>query len=80
MTDKPVSELTFEEALAELDDVVGRLERGDVPLARSISLYERGAKLKVRCEEELKKAEERVATIQLGPDGEPTGLQPETDL
>ena len=43
MTDTPVSELSFEAAMAELEQVVGRLETGDVPLEASIKLYERGA-------------------------------------
>ena len=56
MSDKPVSEMSFEEALAELERVVGDLERGDVALEASIKLYERGAELKKRCEEKLKEA------------------------
>ena len=38
---KPVEEMTFEEAMRELEQVVGQLERGDVPLENSIKLYER---------------------------------------
>ena len=45
MTDRPVTEMTFEEAMAELEQVVGQLERGDVALDDSIKLYERGAEL-----------------------------------
>ncbi|MBO6789104.1 MAG: exodeoxyribonuclease VII small subunit [Dinoroseobacter sp.] len=76
MTDTPVSELSFEAAMAELEQVVGRLETGDVPLEDSIKLYERGAALKARCEEKLKEAEEKVSQITLGADGEPTGTKP----
>ena len=46
MTDTPVEEMSFEAAMAELEKVLGQLERGDVALDESISLYERGAKLK----------------------------------
>ncbi|MEM6728223.1 MAG: exodeoxyribonuclease VII small subunit [Pseudomonadota bacterium] len=74
--DKPVGEMTFEEAMAELEGVVGQLERGDVALEQSIALYERGAALKARCEAKLKAAEEKVAAIQLNADGEPSGLKP----
>ena len=76
MTDKPVSELSFEEAMKELEAVVDALEKGDVALDASISLYERGAALKKRCEEELKRAEEKVAAITLDGDGNPTGTTP----
>ncbi|SLN12548.1 Exodeoxyribonuclease 7 small subunit [Roseovarius litorisediminis] len=76
MTDTPVSEMTFEQAMAELEQVVGKLERGDVALDDSIKLYERGAELKKRCETKLKEAEEKVAAITLDGDGQPTGTTP----
>ncbi len=73
MTDTPVEQMTFEQAMKELEAVVGQLERGDVALDQSIALYERGAQLKKRCEDELKRAEEKVAAITLDADGQPTG-------
>ncbi len=76
MSDKPVDKMSFEEAMAALEAVVGQLERGDVPLEESITLYERGAELKKRCEAKLKEAEEKVAAITLGEDGQPTGTKP----
>ena len=76
MSDTPVNEMSFEEAMAALEAVVGQLERGDVPLEQSITLYERGAELKKRCEAKLKEAEEKVAAITLGEGGEPTGTKP----
>ncbi len=76
MADKPVPEMTFEEAMTELEQVVGQLERGDVALDASITLYERGAALKKRCEEKLKEAEEKVAAITLDAGGEPIGTTP----
>ena len=76
MTDKPIPEMTFEEALAELESVVTRLERGDVALDESISLYERGAALRARCQQKLAEAEEKVSRITLGDGGQPTGVQP----
>ena len=65
-----VAELSFEAALQELEQVVGRLESGDVPLEESISLYARGAELRGHCEAKLKAAEARVAEITQGPDGQ----------
>jgi exodeoxyribonuclease VII small subunit len=76
MTDTPVSEMSFEAAMKELEHVVDQLERGDVALDASIALYERGAALKARCEEQLKKAEEKVAAITLNADGQPVGTKP----
>lgn len=76
MTDIPVEDMSFEQAMDELERVVGQLERGDVPLEASIQLYERGAALKKRCETKLKEAEEKVAAITLDGDGQPTGTKP----
>ena len=80
MTETPVTEMSFEQAMAELEQVLGQLERGDVALDQSISLYERGALLKVRCETKLKEAEEKVAAITLDADGNPMGLKPVESL
>jgi exodeoxyribonuclease VII small subunit len=75
MGDKPVTEMNFEEAMAELEAVVSKLESSQVALDDSIKLYERGAELKKHCEEKLKAAEEKVAQITLGPDGKLEGLK-----
>ncbi|AMY71481.1 exodeoxyribonuclease VII small subunit [Frigidibacter mobilis] len=71
-----IAAMSFEDAMKELEAVVGKLERGDVPLEDSIKLYERGAKLKAHCDARLKAAEEKVARITLGADGQPSGLTP----
>ena len=71
-----VDEMSFEDAIKELETVVNQLERGDVALDESIALYERGAALKARCEAKLKEAEEKVAKITLGEGGEPKGTAP----
>ena len=76
MTDKPVETMSFEDALKELETVVGRLERGEVALEESIALYERGAALRARCEKKLAEAEEKVSKITLSAEGQPTGLTP----
>ncbi|MDZ4134647.1 MAG: exodeoxyribonuclease VII small subunit [Paracoccaceae bacterium] len=75
MTEKPVAELTFEEAMNALEQVVSQLERGDVPLEASIALYERGAALKEHCASKLKAAEEKVELIRAS-EGRATGTTP----
>jgi exodeoxyribonuclease VII small subunit len=73
---KEIAEMAFEEALAELESVVSRLERGDVALEESIRLYERGAALRAHCQQKLAEAEEKVSRITLGDGGQPTGTVP----
>lgn len=76
MNDTPISEMSFEDAMAALEDVVAQLESGAVPLEASIALYERGAELRKHCEAKLAAAEEKVAQITQGADGQPTGTKP----
>ena len=76
MSDKPVSDLSFEEAMAELENLVSRLEGSQVALEDSIRLYERGEALKKHCEAKLKAAEEKVEQIMLGENQQPTGSKP----
>jgi exodeoxyribonuclease VII small subunit len=64
-----IANLSFEEALAELQDLVKRLERGDNKLDDAIRSYERGALLKRHCEAKLREAQLKVDKIVLGPDG-----------
>ena len=75
MAENDFTKMSFETALAELEQVVGQLESGSVPLEESIKLYERGAKLKAHCEAKLRSAEEKIAQITLGPDGKPSGAK-----
>ncbi|MFD1913549.1 exodeoxyribonuclease VII small subunit [Halodurantibacterium flavum] len=80
MTDqKPVADMTFEEAMGELERVVAALEQGNVPLEQSIALYERGATLRKHCEDRLRAAEEKVEAIRLA-EGKPAGLAPADGL
>jgi exodeoxyribonuclease VII small subunit len=62
-THADVAALPFEKALAELEAIVQRLERGDVALEESIKIYERGEALKKRCDALLADAEMRVEKI-----------------
>ena len=74
--DKPVAEMSFEEAMKALEEVVSQLESGDVALKASIQLYERGAELKAHCQKKLAEAEEKVAQITLDENGQPKGTAP----
>ena len=79
-TDAPaLAALPFEKALSELEDIVRRLERGDVPLEDSIAIYERGEALKKHCEALLKKAEARIEKITIGPDWQ-ASAEPHLDV
>jgi exodeoxyribonuclease VII small subunit len=69
VSDTPIKELSFEDALSELEGIVRQLEGGDAPLEESIALYQRGAKLKAHCEGKLKSAQLKVEKIVLAPDG-----------
>ena len=71
-----IDEMSFEQAMAELEQVVARLDRGEVPLEHSIALYQRGARLKAHCEAKLKDAEEKIEQIVLNGEGEPVGTTP----
>ena len=71
-----IAAMSFEDALAELERIVENLERGEVPLDRSIAIYERGEALKAHCAKLLKAAEDKVEKIRLSRDGAPAGTGP----
>ena len=64
-----VDNVTFEEALSELEKIVRGLESGASDLKTSIASYERGMMLKKLCEAKLKEAEGRIEKISLSVDG-----------
>jgi len=70
------ADLTFEDALKELESVVRRLESGEVPLDESIDLYERGETLRKACQARLDAAQARIEKIVAGPDGTPSHTVP----
>jgi exodeoxyribonuclease VII small subunit len=70
------SDLSFEQALAELERIVAELESGQAPLERSIEMYERGARLKAHCEARLEAARLRVEKIVMGPGGQAERAEP----
>jgi exodeoxyribonuclease VII small subunit len=71
-----IAKLPFEAALAELEAIVEKLEKGAVALEESITIYERGEALKAHCDKLLRNAEMRIEKITLGADGKPTGSEP----
>ena len=57
---------SFEAALSELEDLVGRMESGDLPLQESLAVYKRGAELLAYCQNALKDAELQVQVLEKG--------------
>ena len=74
--DRPIEELSFEEALKDLERIVAQLESGETPLADAIALYERGNQLRKRCADRLDAAQARIEAIRLDTEGRPTGTAP----
>ena len=70
-----IAKMSFEEAMAALEAVVGQLERGEVALEQSLALYDRGAALKAHCAAKLKEAEEKVELIRAA-EGRAVGKAP----
>jgi len=75
MADAAIENMNFEDALRELEMIVEKLERGDATLDESITIYQRGAKLKAHCEGKLKDAQLKVEKIVLDNKGN-TATQP----
>lgn len=73
---RDIDTLSFEDALRELEAIVRQLEGGEVPLEDSISLYEKGEKLRQHCQKRLDAAQARIERIVAGPDGEVSAVRP----
>jgi len=71
-----IAKLSFEEALKALEDIVTRLESGEISLEDSIETYTRGTLLKRHCESKLKAAQAKIEKITLNEKGEVTGTVP----
>jgi exodeoxyribonuclease VII small subunit len=69
MPEKTSKKMTFEEAMEQLEEIVEKLEQGDVPLEESIDLYQQGMKLSKLCHTKLRNVEKKMDTI-LHEDGE----------
>ena len=67
-------ELNYEEASARLQEIVSSLEKGNLPLADSLTLFEEGTALIKRCTELLDEAEQKVVKLRKGADGAPEEL------
>jgi exodeoxyribonuclease VII small subunit len=78
MTDQPqpIAELSFEDALKRLEEIVRKLEGGEAALDDAIALYAEGDRLRQQCEARLQSAQARIEKIQLGRGGEPVGTAP----
>ncbi len=76
---KSLEEMSFEEALAELEKLVNELDGGQVPLEKSVALYERGNLLKKHCEKRLRDAELKINEIT-GAEGDSLETSPANDL
>lgn len=70
MDEKPIAELTFEEAVAALEQVVQQIESNELPLDETLQLFERGSRLARRCDELLERAEVRVEELSQALRGE----------
>ena len=71
-----IGDMSFEDALRALEQVVRKLESGEARLDESIELYEQGEKLRVHCQARLDAAQARIEKIVAGADGKPTGTVP----
>ena len=71
-----ITQMSFEEALGALEQIVQRLESGDVPLDKSIALYERGEELRKHCQARLDAAQQRIERIVTDQSGAAIGTQP----
>ena len=68
------TELSFEQSLSRLDEIVKHLEKGDLPLNDSLALYEEGTALIRSCSKMLDDAEQKVVKLKKGPDRAPVDL------
>lgn len=64
-------EMTFEQAMGRLEEIVEEMEGADLPLEAILKRYEEGTRLRLFCERKLRDAEDRVKKIRPGPDGAP---------
>lgn len=69
-------ELSFEDALRRLEEIVHRLESGEESLENAINLYGEGDRLRALCEKRLADAQARIEKLTIGPDGRPAGAMP----
>ena len=73
-----IAKMTFEEALAELEEIIRQLEGGNTNLNDAITAYERGTALKRHCDDKLRDAQEKISRIKLDEAGNVTGAATES--
>ena len=73
---KEVKNISFEDALKELESIVQKLESGQVKLEEAVTAYEKGVQMQKVCEEKLKEAQMKVEKLILDKEGKPTGKEP----
>lgn len=73
---KPAEQLTFEQALDELESIIQRIEGGEIGLEKSLTEYERGVELLRRCREVLQRAEQRVDELSRSALADASSLPP----
>ena len=66
-----MEKLSFEQSVARIEEIVRALEKGDVPLEQSLTLFEEGTGLIKNCSKMLDEAEQKVVALMKGPDGAP---------
>jgi exodeoxyribonuclease VII small subunit len=71
-----INELSFEQALEKLENIVSQLESGQIKLEDAVKVYEEGNQLKKICEEKLKNAQRKVEKLLLDKQGEPVSTEP----
>lgn len=71
-----IAGMSFEDALKELEEIVDKLEKGNVGLEESIAIYSRGEALKNHCNMLLRNAEQKIEKITLNAEGRPSGTEP----
>ena len=74
---EPADQMSFEEALAGLDEIVARLEGGEVGLEEAVHLFEQGQRLLAVCRERLARAQRRIEELTVqGPPTDPDAQAP----
>ena len=69
-----MAEMSFEQALSRLDEIVRHMEKGDLPLSEYLGLFEEGTGLLAKCTKMLDEAEQKVVKLRKGADRQPEEL------
>jgi exodeoxyribonuclease VII small subunit len=79
MTEKAIKDMSFEEAMQELEAIVKQLEAGEMDLEKSIKSYERGTELKKHCDSKLKQASMKIEKVVIGENQNPQTVEANFD-